>query len=67
MIYESHQVSGACAVLFKRPSQTPPLFTVVGEAQSFLAQPARARLLREARKAGVAVDFGEDDESDNAS
>ena len=63
IIYESHQVPGHCAVLFQRPAQVPPVFEVTAAPQSLLEPPARTLLIREALKADIAVDFGEEPEN----
>jgi hypothetical protein len=64
IIYESHQIAGQCAVLFQPPKDQPPLFKVVAEPQSLLEPPARTLLIKEALKANIAVDLGDDIEDE---
>jgi hypothetical protein len=60
LIYESHQIAGHCVVLFQRPGQVSPAFNVMAEPQSLLDAPARTLLLKEAQKANIAVEFGDE-------
>jgi hypothetical protein len=60
IIYESHQVSGHCAV-FYRPPLDPLLFEITSDPHPVSREPVRTLLLKEARKARVAIDFGDDD------
>jgi hypothetical protein len=64
VLYESHQIRTACAVFYQRPGATGPLFDVHNTPRSVNSSPVRGLLLKEAQKAGVAVDFG-DDPDDN--
>jgi hypothetical protein len=49
IIYESHQVSGQCVVLYKPEKTTEPLFTIQVIPQSIREGATRELLLREAR------------------
>lgn len=65
IIYESHQVSGDCVVLHRHEKSDADLFIIDGDPQPIREGVARELLLKEARKAGVSVDFGNDDGDDD--
>jgi hypothetical protein len=65
IIYESHQVPGHCVVLYQHEKSEADLFTVAGDPEPIFAGTARQHLLKEARKAGVSVDFSDDDDGDD--
>jgi hypothetical protein len=56
-IYESHQVSGNCVVLFQ--PEGVEIFKPSGRPRSLRAQPTRRLLRREAARVGAQVDFEE--------
>ena len=64
IIYESHQVAGHCVALCQQEKTGTPLFTIEDDPQLVREGEAREHLLREARKAGVSVDFGEGDDAE---
>lgn len=65
IIYESHQVAGYCVALYQQEKSGTPLFTIEEDPQLIREGDAREFPLREARKAGVSVDFGEGDDEDD--
>jgi hypothetical protein len=67
IIYESHQVSGQCVVLYHSHRSIAPLFTVQSEPESVREGNVRKLLLKEAQKAGVSVDFGEEEDEEEDS
>jgi hypothetical protein len=66
IIYESHQVSGNCVILYQPQMTDAALFDVQQDPEYISEGGARELLLKEAHKAGVAVDFGEDDEREDS-
>lgn len=65
IIYESHQIAGHCVALYQQEKTGTALFTIEDDPQLIRDGDAREFLLREARKAGVSVDFGEVDDADD--
>jgi hypothetical protein len=65
IIYESHQVSGDCVVLYQRADTETTLFQIEDKPRRVRSGSTRSLLLSEARKSGIAVDFGEDPSEDD--
>jgi hypothetical protein len=59
ILYESHQVSGDCLIVFA--DKTATIFERAAEAISVTEEPIRGLLRREAAKVNAYIDFGDED------